>query len=61
MGFQLTLESCNTCAIVYDRRLSGNEFHSVGVVKLIDRLPIDDRISGIVRRLVPEERRLRDG
>jgi len=46
---------------VHNRRSSGDTFHSVGAVKLNDRLPIDDRISGKVRRLVPEERRLWDG
>ena len=44
-----------------DRRSGGREFHIVGAVKLNDRLPIDERILGAERRLVPEERRSRDG
>ena len=44
-----------------DRRSGGREFHSVGAVKLNDRLPIDERMLGTERRLVPRERRQRDG
>ena len=38
-----------------------NSIYSLGAVYLKERLPIEDRTSGIDRRLAPDERRLREG
>ena len=44
-----------------DRNDCGKEFHTVGAANEKLRLPIEVRISGITRRLVTEERSLREG
>ena len=46
---------------VQDQRSCGKEFHSFGAANLNERLLMEDRMSGIERRLVPDERRLRKG
>ena len=58
MVLELALESSNACRL-QDRRSSSIEFNSFGAATLNVRLPIEDRMSGTERRLVPDERRLR--
>ena len=46
---------------VQDQRSCGKEFHSFAAANLNEHLPMEDRMSGTERRLVPDERRLCEG